>query len=34
MANMGSKLTNEQIEELMKEIDVRGDGYIYVEEMA
>ena len=34
MANMGMKMTPEQIEELMKEIDVRGDGYIYVDEMA
>ena len=34
MANMGSKMTNEQIEELMKEVDTRGDGYIYIDEMA
>ena len=34
MANMGLKMTTDQIEELMKEIDVRGDGYIYVDEMA
>ncbi len=34
MANMGSKMTNEEIEDLMKEVDVRNDGYIYIEEMA
>ena len=34
MANMGSKMTNDQIEELMKEVDTHGDGYIYIEEMA
>ena len=34
MANMGSKMTNEEIEDLMKEVDVRNDGSIYVDEMA
>ena len=34
MANMGSKMTNEEIEDLMKEIDTRGDGFIYIDEMA
>ena len=34
MANMGSKMTAEEIEELMKEVDTAGDGYIYLEEMA
>ena len=34
MANMGSKMTNEEIEDLMKEVDTRGDGYIYIDEMA
>ena len=34
MANMGSKMTNEEIEDLMKEVDTHGDGYIYIDEMA
>ena len=34
MANMGSKMTPEEIEELMKEVDTAGDGYIYLEDMA
>ena len=34
MVNMGSKMTPEQLEELMKEVDTHGDGYIYIEEMA
>ena len=34
MANMGSKMTSEEIEELMKEVDSRGDGFIYIDEMA
>ena len=34
MANMGSKMTSEEIEELMKEVDTRGDGFIYIDEMA
>ena len=34
MANMGTKMTNEEIEDLMKEVDVRNDGYIYIDEMA
>ena len=34
MANMGSKMTEEDIEELMKVVDTRGDGYIYLDEMA
>ena len=31
---MGSKMTDEQIEELIKEVDTQGDGYIYIDEMA
>ena len=34
MANMGTKMTNEEIEDLMKEVDTRGDGMIYIDEMA
>ena len=34
MANLGSKMTNEEIEDLMKEVDTRGDGFIYIDEMA
>ena len=34
MANMGSKMTTDEIEELMKEVDTRGDGFIYIDEMA
>ena len=34
MANMGSKMSNEDIEVLMQEVDTRGDGYIYIDEMA
>ena len=34
MANMGTKMTAEEIEELMKEVDTRGDGFIYIDEMA
>ena len=34
MASMGSKMTDEQIEELIKEVDTQGDGYIYIDEMA
>ena len=34
MANMGSKMPPEEIEELMKEVDTAGDGYIYLEDMA
>ena len=34
MANMGSKMTNEDIEEMMKAVDTRGDGFIYIDEMA
>ena len=34
MANMGTKMTAEEIEDLMKEVDTRGDGFIYIDEMA
>ena len=34
MANMGSKMTVEEIEALMKEVDTAGDGYIYIDAMA
>ena len=34
MANMGSKMTAEDIEDLIKVVDTRGDGYIYLDEMA
>ena len=34
MANMGSKMSAEEIEDLMKEIDTAGDGFIHIEEMA
>ena len=34
MANMGSKMTAEEIEDLIKVVDTRGDGYIYLDEMA
>ena len=34
MANMGSKMSAEDIEDLIKVVDTRGDGYIYLDEMA
>ena len=34
MANMGSKMTIEQVEDLMKEVDTAGDGYIYIEDLS
>ena len=34
MANMGSKMTAEEIEDLIKVVDTRGDGFIYLDEMA
>ena len=34
MANMGSKMSQEEIEDLIKVVDTRGDGYIYLDEMA
>ena len=34
MQNMGTKMNEEQLAELMKEVDTHGDGYIYIEDMA
>ena len=34
MADWGAKMTPEEIEDLMKEVDTRGDGFIYIDEMA
>ena len=34
MANMGSKMTAEEIEDLIKVVDTQGDGYIDIAEMA
>ena len=34
MQNLGMKMTNEQIEEFMKTIDTKGDGMIYIEDVA
>ena len=34
MANMGGKMSTEEIEALMKEIDTAGDGFIHIEAMA
>ena len=34
MANMGSKMTTEQVEDLMKEVDTAGDGFIYIDDLS
>ena len=34
MANMGMKMSSEEIEKLVAECETRGDGYIYIDEMA
>ena len=34
MSNMGKKMSPEQIEEFMKEVDTKGDGMIYIEDVA
>ena len=34
MANMGMKMSSEEIEKLVNEVDTRGDGFIYIDEMA
>ena len=34
MANMGQKTSSEEIEKLVAECETRGDGYIYIDEMA
>ena len=34
MANMGTKMSIEEIELFMKEVDTAGDGYIYIADMA
>ena len=34
MQNLGAKMTPEQIDELMKEADTKGDGMVYIEEVA
>ena len=34
MSNMGMKMSSEEIEKLVNEVDKRGDGFIYIDEMA
>ena len=34
MANMGQKMSSEEIEKLIAVCETRGDGYIYIDEMA
>ena len=34
MQNMGSKMTDEELAAIMSEVDTRGDGYIYIDEMS
>ena len=34
MANMGMKMSTEEIEKLVAECETRGDGMIYLDEMA
>ena len=34
MTNLGAKMTPEQLDELMKEADAKGDGMVYIEELS
>ena len=34
MQNMGSRMDADEVENLMKEADTQGDGYIHIAEMA
>ena len=34
MQNLGTKMTLEEIEDMIKEVDTKGDGFIYLEDMA
>jgi len=31
MANLGEKLTNEEIDEMMRQVDIDGDGQVNIE---